>query len=68
LLHSGVSAERRRLFGGTSVPAAFGLQIVEWPGRNAHPRITLIAQILILESKIFDYEDENDGRGRFSKT
>jgi hypothetical protein len=30
------------------------------PGRNAHPQITLIAQILILESKIFDYEDEDD--------
>ena len=39
------------------------MQIVEWPGRNVHPQITLNGQILILESKIFDYEDEDDRVG-----
>jgi hypothetical protein len=41
-------------------PAEFGCGLWNEPEHNAHPQITLIAQILILESKLFDHENEDD--------
>jgi hypothetical protein len=38
------------------------------PERNAHPQITLIAQILILEFNIFDYENEDEDEDDAKKT
>jgi hypothetical protein len=38
------------------------------PGRNAQPQITLIAQILVLESKIPRLRARGGARGRFLKT